>query len=146
MPKTKVRVGPLDHGRPMSLEEFDLAEVQPGYLYELSRGVITVTDVPGTLHFALLTAVRRQLAAYDLAHPEAIYGIGGGAECKILLPVFESERHPDISVYRTRPPATKKVWARWIPELVIEVVSRGSEQRDYEEKRGEYLAFGVTEY
>ncbi len=34
----------------------------------------------------------------------------------------------------------------WIPELVVEVVSRGSEDRDYVEKRDEYLAFGVKEY
>src|SRR5436853_6281992 len=94
MPKTKVRVGPLDHGRPMSLEEFDLAEVQPGYLYELSRGVITVTDVPGTLHFALLTAVRRQLAAYDLAHPGAIYGIGGGPSAKSSCPILSPSDTP----------------------------------------------------
>ena len=37
-------------------------------------------------------------------------------------------------------------WSTWIPELVIEVVSPGSELRDYQEKREEYLAFGVHEY
>lgn len=36
--------------------------------------------------------------------------------------------------------------AVWIPEIVIEIVSPGSEQRDYEEKREEYLQFGVQEY
>src|SRR4051794_21252029 len=103
----------------MSLDEFDLAQAQPGYLYELGRGVVVVSDVPGPLHFALFTALRRQLAAYDLAHPGTIYGIGGGGECKILLPDFESERHPDISVYKTVPPASRKLWARWVPEVVV---------------------------
>jgi hypothetical protein len=37
---TTTILGPSYHGRPMSLDEFDLAERQEGYLYELSRGVI----------------------------------------------------------------------------------------------------------
>jgi Uma2 family endonuclease len=49
-------------------------------------------------------------------------------------------------VYQTPPPAQENDWAAWIPEIVIEVVSPGSEQRDYVEKREEYLAFGVREY
>ena len=31
MPKAMTKVGPKDHGRRMSLEEFELAEVQAGY-------------------------------------------------------------------------------------------------------------------
>ena len=33
-----------------------------------------------------------------------------------------------------------------IPDLVFEVVSRGSEERDYILKRGEYFDLGVAEY
>ena len=69
--------------------------------------------------------------------------IGSGGECKILAEAFESERHPDIFVYKTDPP---DIWSIWIPELVVEVVSPGSEQRDDNEKPAEYLAFGVQEY
>ena len=34
----------------------------------------------------------------------------------------------------------------WVPEIVIEVVSKSSAYRDYEEKPPEYLQFGVREY
>ena len=34
----------------------------------------------------------------------------------------------------------------WVPEIVIEVVSRSSAKRDYEEKPQEYLNLGITEY
>ncbi len=146
MPKTAIRIGPKDHGRHMSLEAFDLAEGQEGYLYELSRGVITVMDVPNSPHLAQVTAVRRQLNAYDLAHPNRIYTIAAGSECKILLADLESERHPDLAIYKTWPPKGKNLWVKWIPELVIEVISPGSEYRDYEEKREEYFRFGVREY
>src|SRR3954465_1085458 len=69
MPKTAIKVGPEDHGRRMSLEEFDHCEVQEGYLYELSRGVITVSDVPHPRHFGQVQAARNQFIAYQLAHP-----------------------------------------------------------------------------
>jgi Uma2 family endonuclease len=131
----------------MSLAEFDHAEVQGGYLYELSRGIITVSDVPNPAHFAQFNVLRRQFTACELAHPERIHGIGGGGECKILLAGLESERHPDLAIYRTPPPAAdEEVWAMWIPEIVVEIVSAGSAPRDYEEKREEYLQFGVQEY
>ena len=38
------------------------------------------------------------------------------------------------------------MWAHWVPEIVIEDVSAGSVERDYHEKRTEYLAVGVKEY
>ena len=58
-----------------------------------------------------------------------------------------AERHPDLAVYKTPFPA-EDVWATWIPEIVVEVVSPGAEaeHRDYVEKREEYLEFGVREY
>jgi Uma2 family endonuclease len=145
MPKTVVRIGPNDQGRRMSLDEFEPAEVQEGHLYELGRGVVVVSDVPNPRHLAQVTALKRQLAAYDLAHPHTLYAVAGSGECKILIADAESERHPDLALYKT-PPPEDDVWATWIPEVVIEVVSPGSEHRDYEEKREEYLRFGVREY
>lgn len=147
MSQTIIRIGPQDHGRRMSLDEFDPAEVQEGYIYELGRGVITVTDVPRPRHLRIVNAIRRQFAAYDLAHPGRISILASGGECKILLDDLQSERHPDLAVYKTGASVEgEDVWATWIPEIVIEVISPGSEQRDYVEKREEYLAFGVLEY
>ncbi len=146
MPKTAIKIGPKDNGRRMSLADFEFAEGEPGYLYELSRGVITVMDVPGRRHPAQYNAVRRQLNAYDLANPGRIDTIAGGGECKLLVGEPESERHPDFSLYRTPMPPEGNLWAIWIPDLVIEIVSPGSEHRDYVEKREEYLRLGVREY
>jgi Uma2 family endonuclease len=142
---TKVRIGPADHGRRMSLDEFDDAEVEEGYQYELDRGVIIVSDVPSLKHFLIYEALRDLLVAYKLSHRGVIHSIGGGGECKLLIPPFESERHPDIAVYLNPPPETD-TWSLWIPELVVEIVSPSSRQRDYETKPDEYLQFGVREY
>jgi Uma2 family endonuclease len=147
MSRTAITVGPHDQGRRMTLEEFENAEGLEGRLYELGRGVITVTDVPKPRHFVQVNAVRRQLSAYDLAHPGKIYGIATGSECKILLGKLQSERHPDLALYQTPPTLEEhEVWSTWVPEIVIEVVSPSSRDRDYGEKREEYLAFGVLEY
>ena len=45
-----LRIGPADHGRMMTLEEFREAEERDGYCYELARGVLEVTEVPNDPH------------------------------------------------------------------------------------------------
>jgi Uma2 family endonuclease len=143
-----ISVGPEDHGRRMSFADFQRAEPRTGHVYELARGVIQVTDIPGRIHALVLEAVNQQLAAWRAAKPGVIHYSGGGAEAKTELPQFESERHPDRSLYLTPMPRDDYPWDQWIPEIVIEVVSRGADaqHRDYVEKREEYLAAGIREY
>ena len=138
--KTIVKIGPEDHGRLMSLADFEHAEVQEGFNYELSRGVITVTDVPGRRHLALMTAIRDELIVFKRADPGKIHTVAGGSDCKLLLPSFQSERHPDIAVYKTAPPEDENDWINWVPEIVVEVISPGSEQRAPTRKKGAYAA------
>jgi Uma2 family endonuclease len=146
MSRTTIQVGPADHGKRMSLEEFDHAEGREGHNYELSRGVITVVDVPDPKHLMQVDAVREQFSAHRHAHAGQIHLLAHGGECKIPLSDLESERHPDLAVYKTPPVDNENLWATWIPEIVVEVVSASSRQRDYVEKREEYLDFGVREY
>jgi Uma2 family endonuclease len=148
MSRTTVQIGPSDNGKRMSLEEFDHAEGVEGHLYELSRGIITVMDVPNRGHLAQLDAARTQLYAYRSSHPDRIHTIASGGECKVLLSSEESERHPDLAIYLEAPVAEseEELWASWVPEIAVEIVSRSSRHRDYVDKREEYLKFGVREY
>ncbi|MBI4612450.1 MAG: Uma2 family endonuclease [Planctomycetes bacterium] len=139
-------LGPEDHGRRMSLEEFARATGREGSLYELAKGVVIVVDVPGLSHSRIVREVERQFTAYDLDHPEVIRHIAAGSDCAIRMPAMRSERHPDRAIYLTPPPADENPWDLWTPEIVVEVVSRGQEERDYGEKRQEYLVAGVREY
>ena len=147
--KIITRIGPADQGRRMSLEEFEHAEADDGRLYELSRGVITVVDVPKPRRLKLFDEVRQQFSDFKSKHPMLIYAIAGGGECKLLIPGLESERHPDLAIYKTPPPEGRnddEVWSHWVPEIVVEVVSTSSRHRDYQEKPEEYLRLGVSEY
>jgi hypothetical protein len=59
-----LRIGPADHGRTMTLEEFLEAEEEEGYRYELARGVLEVTQVPDEPHGLIVCAFYTALARY----------------------------------------------------------------------------------
>ena len=148
MSTVTTRIGPQDHGRRMTLDEFEFAEVQEGHLYELSRGVVTVSDVPNRKHALVVNESRRQIFDYWSRNREAMQAVLGGNECKLLIPPLESERHPDLSIYLTAAPDddSDEIWRHWLPEIIIEVVSLTSKYRDYVEKREEYFRIGIQEY
>lgn len=146
-PVTKPSIGPADHGRRMSLAEYEFVDAEPGHQYELSRGIITVSNVPNFDHAEIVTKVHEALVAFKMGHAGVIRSILGAADCKLLVVPFDSERHPDVSVYLTEPPRRdRELWRIWIPEIVIEVVSENSVDRDYFVKADEYLQLGVKEY
>jgi Uma2 family endonuclease len=146
--KPSTIIGPRHHGRQMTVRAFEFANVEEGWLAELARGYVVVSEVPSYYDAMLVDFINDALRLYRAAHPGVIHAILGGMECKLLIPALESERHPDISVYLTAPkgPRGRTLWRSWVPELVIEVVSESSRDRDYTEKRDEYWAIGVKGY
>ena len=144
----KIKIGPQHHGRKMSLKAFEFAKTEDGYHYELSRGFIIVSEVANFYHACVVALIRDILGAYRLAHPDDIKLILNSMETKLVILEWESERHPDIAVYLTRPkgPKDRTMWRTWVPELVMEVISASSDHRDYVEKREEYWTLGVKEY
>jgi Uma2 family endonuclease len=144
--RKKIHIGPQDNGRRMSLDDFDHAIVREGYLYELGKGVIEVSNVPAIAHGRCIQELRRQLVLYQAAHPDTINYLAGGSDAKLLIAPSQSERHSDMLLYLSPEPDMKDIWSVWVPDIVIEVVSPSSTKRDYEEKPDEYLEFGVAEY
>ncbi len=144
MATTTTRLGPLDHGRMMTLQEFAEAEVEEGYRYELARGVIEVTKVPGTRHRQVITNLYDAVSIWKRRHPGLILGYGGGSEFRLWVPPLVSGRNPDLAVVLRDGPGSEHKDP--LPSLVAEVVSARSGHRDYVAKREEYLAFGVLEY
>ncbi len=130
----------------MSFAHFIEADFKEGWLYELARGVIVVTEVPGPNHGRIVMQLWRLFGRYDDIHPGLIKYQAGGGECRLRLPGMASDRHPDQSIYLSQQPDDSLPWTRWTPDLVVEVLSKGSKKRDTVEKREEYLRVGVAEY
>src|SRR5690242_12272819 len=95
---TGTRIGPADHGRTMTLEEFREAEEEPGYRYELARGVLEVTEVPNDPHGQIVCNLYEALAAYRRSYPNVILRYGGASEFWLWLPGMISGRNPDAAV------------------------------------------------
>ena len=140
-----IHVGPADAGRRMSLDTFDESIGQEGFFYELNKGTVEVTNIPGRRHMVQTLAMRDQLVVYKSTHPGVITAVAGSFDSKLLIADHDSERHPDIAVHLSPMPDVDEIWSVWVPAIVVEVVSDGSARREYEEKPPEYLAFGVQE-
>jgi Uma2 family endonuclease len=141
---TPLRIGPADHGRAMTLQQFLDAEEEAGYRYELARGVLEVSQVPNEAHGVVVSNLYDAVARYRRDHPRFIYRYGGGNEFQFVIPELVSGRNPDLAVVLLAAPKDDR--GRRRPALGAEVVSRRSIQRDYVVKREEYHAYGLDEY
>ena len=139
-----LRLGPADHGRRMTLEEFREADSEEGYRYELARGVLEVVEVPNDPHGQIVFNSQGALHLYHRQCPGLIRRIGGGGEFRVWIPEFVSGRNPDVAVVLMGTPKDHR--ERRPSSLVAEVVSKRGEIRDYQEKREEYWVYGLREY
>ena len=143
MLETKLKLGLKDQGRLLTDEEFARAEWDAPYRYERVEGRLVVMSPSGKTHLGLVWAVVKEISLYDAAHP----GMIEMAATEAWIRTGEGQdRMADIGVYLTEDePQSDQQYER-IPRVVFEVVSRGSEERDYILKRGEYFDLGVAEY
>src|SRR3954468_20048363 len=86
MATTHLRIGPADQGRRMTLEEFREAEEEPGYCYELARGVLEVTEVPNDPHGQIVSNLHWAFGDYHRQHPGSIRRTGGAGEFRLWIP------------------------------------------------------------
>src|SRR4051794_4036770 len=103
-------IGPADQGRRMKLADFIDADFQEGWLYELARGRIVVTEGPGPSHGRIVMHLWRMFSRYSDASPGVITYEAGGGECRIRLPGMVSDRHPDHAIYLSPQPPGPGPW------------------------------------
>lgn len=104
--RPKAKIGPHDHGAKMSLKAFEFVETEPGYLVELARGYVVVSEVANYFHAMQFDVIMDHLRAHKVSKRGAIHAILEGGSCKLVVRDWDSERHPDIAVY-LRPPVGK---------------------------------------
>src|SRR6266545_3748178 len=61
---TKKQIGPRHHGRKMSLKAFEFAKVKDGYIAELARGYLVVSEVANVSHGLQISFIRNHLGVY----------------------------------------------------------------------------------
>jgi Uma2 family endonuclease len=146
MPTVKLRIGPADDGRAITLEEFRDAEEESGYRYELARGVLEVGEVPGDEHGQIVDNLHEGFSNFRRGHPGLIRRIAHGSDLRVIIPELESDRHPDLALVFFGARLNSR--GRQIPGLVYEVVSPGTRarRRDYQQKAEEFLTLGIGEY
>ena len=137
-------LGPEDHGRPISDEEYLAAEFEEPWRYELVDGRLVVMSPNSEEHDDSAEPWRNHLGAYKLAHRDRVQKVVPEAWVRVSQGKY---RIGDLGVYLVSDRSVLRRPAR-APELMIEILSPGldSVERDSVEKRAEYHAIGVLEY
>ena len=144
VPKTVLRLGPVDDGRTLSAEAFAVADYAEPWKYERESGRLIVMPPDGPGHDRGSEPFRDYLGAYRLSHPDRVEEVVSEAWVRVD---DGTDRIGDIGVYLFGPRSSIRRPER-VPELMYEIVSpdRQSRERDYVKKRREYRALGVREY
>jgi Uma2 family endonuclease len=106
-----------------------------------------VTQVPGEPHYQVVHNLHEMLSEHGRRHPRLILRIGRGSDVQYIIPELDTDRNPDLAVVLREIP-TRDVRGRRLSVLGVEVVSPGTRarERDYVDKRVDYLAVGLLEY
>jgi Uma2 family endonuclease len=130
---TLLRIGPADHGRPVTVEEFESAQDEEGYSSELIDGRWYVSPDPELPHDRILDWVLTVLKEYAGQHPEVINYISSHARVPVSGRSRPSQAQPDVTAYHDFPlhlPIRSLKWRDVSPVLVVEVVSEDNSEKD----------------
>ena len=137
-------IGPEDAGRLMTSEDYDAAEGEEGWRYELIRGVLVVSPIPKKPSRGMASRLIYWLEAYVESRGKDENFLTALSEEEIPIP-DGNRRRCDVAVWMGLSPNPV---AEDVPAITVEFVSkrRSDVKRDDVEKRTEYLAAGVREY
>jgi Uma2 family endonuclease len=151
MTTTKLQLTPSDHGKRLSLDEWDNADCLPGYKYELIRGNLYVSPVPNQPENFLEEWIGLALRLYAVQNPDVINYVS--AKSRVFLeeePEEATVPEPDLSAYcgyTVSESRESRNWSESKPVLVIEVLVDGDEERDLTRNPELYLQLpSIKEY
>jgi Uma2 family endonuclease len=131
--KTALKIGPEDHGRRMSLEEFMAAGNAEGYQYELIDGRLYVSPLPDLPHDCVEEWICSLLKSYSDENPDVINKVKN--KSRVFVPRRRAVTcpEPDVAAYRDFPldrPFRELRWQDVSPLLVVEVLSEDDPDKD----------------
>lgn len=132
-------------GSRMTADEF-LQIIDEGHNYELIDGVVSMTPSPAPKHQSIAVEIVRQLANFLDTNPigevlmETDLHLGQGRFGGDLV------YRPEVVFYRTGRMQETEDTLQGVPDVVVEIISRGSRRLDTGTKKADYERLGVGEY
>jgi Uma2 family endonuclease len=129
---TMLRIGPHDHGRAMTYEDFLSGDYEAGYKYELIRGELYVSPQPNPPHDVMSEYLDEILTLYKVRHRKVIKRLSTHA--RVFVPGERKTTcpEPDFALYNDhRGDLQQKRWEPFSPFIVIEIVSKDDPDKDY---------------
>lgn len=144
MATVQLKLGPADHDRPLSLDDFESAEYEPGHKYEIIDGRLYVAPEANLTEQRLEKWLARKLDHYAEAHPDVINFVSEKGRVFIPARKRPTVPEPDIVCYHDFPDEAGMDdlgWEDISPVLVAEVLVEGKPAKDLE--RNPELYFDV---
>lgn len=129
---TALRLGPGDHGRPMTYDEFIAGDYEGGYRYELIDGRLYVSPEANFSHDRSGMYVFHRLDRYREQHPAALNCLSLHARVFVPRRRRVTAPEPDIAAYRNIPLDRQWTidWRDVSPFLVVEILGGGDDAKD----------------
>src|SRR5437762_950218 len=113
MAATRLKLGPLDHGRRVSYEKFLASECEEGYGYELIDGKVYVSPRPDLPHARLDKWVYDCIDRYASLRPEVLNDVYGKAIVCVPGRPGVTRAGPDLVAYQDFPHQRPFADLRW---------------------------------
>jgi Uma2 family endonuclease len=130
---TMAKLGPADHGRPMTFEEYMGGDYRQGYHYELIDGRLYVSPEANMPQDFIEQWLLAKVFRYTKRHPEIINYVTNKARVFVPRRLGLTAPEPDLAAYRNYPVHVDLTTLRWedfSPLLVGEVLSLGDPDKD----------------
>jgi Uma2 family endonuclease len=118
-----LRIGPRDHGRELTDDEFCAADFEEGYRYELIDGSLYVSPKPNFPHDVLVQFIGETLVLYKAQHREVVKRLSFNARVFVPGHTKTTSPEPDFAIYKDAPPGRRGSWREISPVIVVEVIS-----------------------
>jgi Uma2 family endonuclease len=142
MASIQLKLGPADHGRRLSLDEFDEAEFEPGAKYEIIDGRVYVSTEPNPAENFLQNWLFIKLILYCGQRPDVVNYVAVQSRLFVQSRSNPTIPEPDLAVYCDWPrdkPLERLHWRDLGPMMVAEVLVEGDPHKDLERNRELYF-------
>src|SRR5437764_3177113 len=99
MSTVHLKLGPADHDRPLSLDDYESADYEPGFKYEIIDGRLYVSPEANFPESVIENWLQRKLFAYSDAHRDVINYVAVKSRVFVHKRKKATVPEPDLAAY-----------------------------------------------